>query len=99
MISGESESRGVLSLGWNRGNKGENHTEWDLELRRKLNWLADLNYAILSHVIQEALKVEDENGWKRLDEYLLARLVEAKRTEPHGLQVRDAGESVLYSVH
>jgi hypothetical protein len=52
----------------------KNRTEWDFELRRELNRLADLNYAIRGHVILEALKVEDENGWKHLNVHLLARL-------------------------
>ena len=75
------------------------HTEWDLELRCEQNWLSNLNYAILSHVVQEALKMEDENGRKRLDEHLLARLDESTRTELHRLQVRDACECVFYSVN
>ena len=29
----------------------------------------------------------DENGRKRLDEHLLARIADARRTEPHRLQV------------
>ena len=45
--------------------------------------LVDLNYAIRGHIIQEALKVEDENGWKHLDFHLLARLAEARRIELH----------------
>ena len=36
--------------------------------------LADLNYAIRD-IIQEPLKVEDENWWKHLDEHLLTCLV------------------------
>jgi hypothetical protein len=43
--------------------------------------------------------MEDENGWKRLDKHLLARLTEARRTEVRRLQVRDARDCVFYSVH
>jgi hypothetical protein len=67
MISGSTEPRGVLSLGQHGGNKGENLTEWDFELRRELNRLSDLNYAIRCPIVEEPLKMEDENGWKGLD--------------------------------
>jgi hypothetical protein len=43
--------------------------------------------------------VDHENGWKRLDEHLLARLAEARRTELHRLQMRDACECTFYSVY
>ena len=59
----------------------KNRTEWDFDLRRELNMLVDLNYAIGG--IQEALKVEDENGWKHLDFHLQARLAEARRIKSH----------------
>ena len=36
--------------------------------------LADLSYAIRGDIIQEPLKVENENRWKHLDVHLLARL-------------------------
>jgi hypothetical protein len=61
----------------------KNRTGWDFELRRELNILVDLNYAIRGHIIQEALKVEDEKGWKHLDFELLAHLAEARRIELH----------------
>ena len=61
----------------------KNRTEWDFDLRRELNMLVDLNYAIRGHIIQEALKVEDENGWKHLDFHLQARLAEARRIKSH----------------
>ena len=61
--------------------------------------LADLNYAIRGNIIQEPLKVENENGWKHLDVHLLARLSEARWTELYRLQVRDACECVFHSVH
>jgi hypothetical protein len=65
----------------------KNRTEWDIELWRKPNRLVDLNYAIRGHIIQELLKMENENRWECLYEHLLARLAEAIRTEIHGLQV------------
>jgi hypothetical protein len=79
-------------------------TEWDFELWREPNMLADLNYAIRGHVIQEALKVEDENRRKHLDLHLLARLrlerlARARWTKLHRLQVRDPCECVFYSMH
>ena len=55
-------------------NERENRTEWNFELRRELNTLADLMYAIRGRVVQEALKMENENGWKLLDLHLLAHL-------------------------
>ena len=79
--------------------KGKNRTEWDFELWPKLDLFADLNYTIRVHIIQEPLKMENENGWEHLDEHLLACLAEARRTELHRLQVRDACESVFYSGH
>ena len=77
MISGPREPRGILSLGQHVRNKGGNRTDWDFELRRKLNRLARLNYAICGRIAQEALKMEDENGRKCLDLHLLARLARA----------------------
>ena len=43
--------------------------------------------------------MEHENKWERLYEHLLARLAEARRTELHSLQMRDACESILDGVH
>jgi hypothetical protein len=43
--------------------------------------------------------MEDENGWELLDENLLARLAKARQIELDRLQVRDACECVLYSIH
>ena len=63
--------------------KGENHTEWDFELWPELNGLADLIYALRCHVVQEALKMEDENRWKLLKEYLLSCLVRAGLADMH----------------
>jgi hypothetical protein len=42
--------------------------------RRKLNRFVNLNYAMCACIIQEALEMEDENGWKGLVKHLLARL-------------------------
>jgi hypothetical protein len=85
MISEPTKPRRIIILSQDGRIRGENHTKWDLELRRELNLLADLNYTILIHVIQEALEMEDEDGRKRLDEHLLARLAKARRTELHRL--------------
>ena len=51
-----------------------NRTKWDFEFRRELNRLADLDYGIRSRIVQESLKMENENGWKRLDLHLLIHL-------------------------
>jgi hypothetical protein len=98
MISGPSHEEFLASASTGEA-KVKNRTEWDFELRCELNMLADLDYAIRGHIIQEALKVEDKNGWKHFDEYLLARLAEVRRAELHRLQVRDPCKCVFYSVH
>ena len=49
--------------------------------------------------MQEALKMEDENGWKRLDENLLTRLIGARLTKRNRLWVRDTCKCVFYKVH
>jgi hypothetical protein len=67
MISGPTKQRKCLSLGWHGGNKGKNRTEWNFELWCEQNRLSGLNYAIRGHIIQEALNMEHENGWKHLD--------------------------------
>lgn len=66
--------KGFLALANTGKQQKENNTEWNVEHRRETNRLADLNYTIRGHVIQEALKVEDENAWKHLNVHLLARL-------------------------
>ena len=43
--------------------------------------------------------MDDENGWEPLDEHFLARLAQARRTELDMLQVRDACQCVVYSIH
>jgi hypothetical protein len=43
--------------------------------------------------------MEDKNGWKRLEEHLLARLARAGWADLHGLGPRDACERVLNGVY
>ena len=43
--------------------------------------------------------MEHENGWEHLDENLLTRLTEARRTDLNRLPVRDVCECIFYSVH
>ena len=74
MISGPTEPQGFLALGLGRGNEENIRTWWDFELRRELNWLADLIYSIRGRIEQEPLKMEDKNGWQRLEKHLLARI-------------------------
>ena len=89
MISGSTETRGVLSLGYHEENEAKNRTRWNFELWRDLHRLVDLDYAIRRRVIYEALKLKDENRWQHLDEQFLARLAKARLTELHRLRVRD----------
>jgi hypothetical protein len=86
MISGPRKPRGILSFGQHERNKGENRTDWDFQLRRKLNRLAHLNYAIRGRIVLEALKMEDENGRKRLNLHLLDRLSRAGLVDQYGLR-------------
>jgi isocitrate dehydrogenase kinase/phosphatase len=99
MIPGQTETRGILSLGEHGENKGENHTKWDFELWRELNRLANLNYAIRCRIVQEALKMENENRWKRFDLDFLARLTCVQLGDLHELGQRDVYESVFNSVY
>lgn len=87
MISGPTEPGGILSLGQQERNKGKNRTNWDFELRCKLNRLARLNYDIRGCIVLEALKMEDENGRKRLDLHLLDRLSRAGLVDRRGLRL------------
>ena len=64
-------------------------TEWDLELRRELHRLADLDYATCGRVVEEALEMQHENRRQRFDEDLLARFARTGRTNLHGLRFRD----------
>jgi hypothetical protein len=97
MIS-RPESQGVLAY-LARGERKDNRTKWDFKLRRELNRFADLNYAIRGRVIHEPLKMEDKNGWKRLEKYLLACIARARLADLHRLGLRDVCECVLNGVH
>ena len=101
MISGPTQPRRIISLGNHGRNEGKNRTKWDFELRRELNRLVNLNYAIRRGIVQEALKMEDENGWKRLDLHLLARPARAGLANLHGLELREVcrSERVLNGVY
>jgi hypothetical protein len=99
MISRPTEPRTILSLGERGRNERESRTWWDFELRHELNRLADLIYAIRGRIVQEALKMEDENGWQRLEKHLLARLARARLADLHGLGLRDMCECVLNVVY
>ena len=81
------------------GKTREDRTEWDFELRPELNRLVDLNLAIRRRIVQEALKMEHENWWKRLQKHLLARLGRAELADLHRLGLRDLCERVLNSVY
>jgi hypothetical protein len=70
MTSEATKSR--LSLGCRRG-ENEKRTEWDVKLVGKLDRFADLNYTACGRIVPETLEMENENGWKRLDEHLLVR--------------------------
>ena len=75
-------------------------TGWDVELRVKLDMLADLNYAACGCIVPETLEMENENGWKCLNEHLLARIRVTRAgwagwAVLHGLRLGDAHESVL----
>lgn len=54
-----------------QGEQRRNRTKWDFELRRELNRLADLNYAIRYRFAQESIEMEDKNGWKHFNLRLL----------------------------
>ena len=43
--------------------------------------------------------MKDKNGWELFDKHFQSRLAKAGRTELNRLQVRDACECVLYSIH
>jgi hypothetical protein len=49
-------------------------TERDFELGGEADRLADLNYTACGRIVLETLEMENENGWKRLDENLLLAL-------------------------
>ena len=74
-------------------------TEWDFKLGGKLNILADLNYTAFGRIVPETLEMENENGWKRLDESFLARIAQAGWTVLHGQRPGNAHEGVLNGEH
>jgi hypothetical protein len=86
-----------LASSGERNNK--NRTEWDFKLRRELNWLANLNYAVRGRIVQETLKMENENRWKHLEKHLLARLARVGLANLHGLGLREVRECVLNGVY
>ena len=98
MTSETAKSRDTLSLG-SRRDKYEKRTEWDFDLWGKVDRLPDLNYTAYSRIVPETLKVENENGRKRLNEQCLARNAQAGRAILHGLRPGDAHEGVLNGVY
>jgi len=58
-----------MSTSWR---EGENRTEWNFEFRSEPDRLVDLDHATCGRIVDEALELEDEYGWKVLDEHLLA---------------------------
>jgi hypothetical protein len=99
MISRPDKPQGILSLGWYGEKKRENRTEWDFKLRREVNRFTDLNYAIRRRIIKEALQMEDQNGWKRLNLHVLARLARARLADLPWLGLQDACESAFDGMH
>ena len=98
MISRPTKPRGILNPGHGENN-GEIHTEWNFEHRCELDWLADLLHYIRGHIVQEPLKMEDKNRWKRFDLHLLTRLTRTGLADLHGLELRDVRECVFNSVY
>jgi hypothetical protein len=70
----------AFDCGGRNGRREKNCTWWDFELRGKLDRFADLDYATRVRIVQEALQMEDEHRWKRLDEHrdLLARFTRVR---------------------
>jgi hypothetical protein len=73
MTSETAKLRDILNLGC-RGGENEKRTEWDFQLGGELDRLADLYYTACGRIVPETLEMENESGWKRLDEHLLARI-------------------------
>ena len=84
---------GFLALANTGKTKEISRTEWDFELRREPNRLANLNYSIRCRIVHEALKMEDENKWKRFDLHFLAL------ADLHWLGRRDVRECVSNGVY
>ena len=97
-MSETTKSRDIFNLGCRRG-ENEKCTEWDVELEGKSDRLADLDYTACGRIVPESLEMENENGWKHLDEHLLARIrvAQARWDVLHGLRLGDAHEGVLDS--
>jgi hypothetical protein len=98
MTSETTKSRDILSLGCRR-DEYEKRTERDVELWGKVDRLADLNYTAYRRIVPETFEMENENGWKRLNEQLLARIAQAGRAILHGLRPGDAHEGILNGVY
>ena len=96
MISGPIKSQGILSLGWYGEKKRENRTEWNFKLWREVNRFTDLNYPTRRGIMKEALQMEDQNGWKRLNLHVLARLARGRLAD---LGLQDVCESVFDGMH
>jgi hypothetical protein len=79
--------------------KEKERAERDLKLWRKLDGLANLDYAACGRVVKEALEVQDEHRGKRLDENLLACFARVRGANLHGLWLRDVRERILDSVY
>ena len=70
-------------------------TEWDFELGGKLDGLVNLDYTTCGLIVSEALELNNKNGWKRLDQHLLARIAQSGRTVLPGLRLGDAHKGVF----
>jgi hypothetical protein len=69
------------------GKGEEERTQWNFELRGKLDRLATLDYAACNCVVKEALEMDDEYRWKCFDEHrdLLACFARVRWLDLHGL--------------
>jgi hypothetical protein len=78
-----TRSQSILSLGYRE--KAENRTRWDFEFWCQLNGLSDLRYTARSHIVSNAVEMEDEYWRKRFNENLLACVAQPGRANLHGL--------------
>jgi hypothetical protein len=99
MITEPAETRRFLASAGKGESNEKNRTWWDFELRRELNRLLDLFYVIRCHIVQEALKMKDENGWQRLEKHLLARLAQAGSANLHWVGLRDVCKCGMNSAY
>ena len=67
----------------------KNRTEWDLEVWLKTDGLSDLRYTAHRRIVPETVEMENENGWKYLDEHSLACIAQAGRAVLHGLRLHE----------